>query len=112
MDPTTVELSTINSIQDVMEWLELDEAIGNKVAEAMGADTKLKTWARIPSKRYDTAVEAFMYDNGKTPRQLTPAEEGKVGELCRIVRLIKTNELRHTQKAGLRIDNHVFVSDR
>ena len=83
MDPTRTELASFVTVADVFQWLETTAAVEEALSLAMGATTSLRSWARIPDDRYNTAVRALTIGE----RALTPAEEGQVGEVARIARL-------------------------
>ena len=52
MDPTADELVGIKCVDDVFQWLEIEPNISEVVTAAMGAGQGLRTWARIPDKRF------------------------------------------------------------
>ena len=59
-----------------------EDEVGDAVAETMGVSEALRSWARIKDERYSTAIATVKVG----VRELTPAEEGQVGEVPRLAR--------------------------
>ena len=88
MDPTAEECAAFNTIQDVVEWLEMDPQLCAAFTAATGVKSSLRSWARIPAERYTEVIKTLMVNDGGVERRQTPAEEGQAGDLRRIALLL------------------------
>ena len=90
MDPTEVELTTINTLDDARTWTATDTAVGDALLLALGRPTLLREVVLIPKASWDRVVTALQVPDGQGAggtRLLSPAEEARVISLRRCARL-------------------------
>ena len=86
MDPTQEEMTNFTGMQGIFDWLECDESFVSSLKAAVGARTlTLRTWARIPPTRFAELKDTLKIKEGDEQRNLTPIEEGQLGDVARIV---------------------------
>ena len=89
-DPTSADLDTFTGIADIFGWLEMGENLVEALTAATGAGSmSLRVWARIPAARWATLATNLKVDNDTgEARDLTPVEEGQVGDVHHILQLM------------------------
>ena len=85
-EPTEEDLALFTDVDAIAAWIEIRPNTMDAVAAAAGATTRaLRTWARIPSPRWDQLIASTTLDDNGGTRGLTAVEEGQVGELRSIL---------------------------
>ena len=89
MDPSNDELILMKDVSQVFKWLEMEEDLITALKATIGGKaTSVRVWARIPARRSDSLAETMKITDGEDTRELSPLEEGQVGEVARIIQLV------------------------
>ena len=87
MEPTNEEFASFASVNEIFQWLEMEDNLILALKEAAGATTStIRTWACIPAASFDVLARTMKVKvQGGEDRALTPIEEGQVGEVRAIL---------------------------
>ena len=88
VDPTTQELSSIGSVEDILAWLGAADTLGQAINTAMGGSPKLRDIVCIAPTDWEQACDGMEIPvSGTAARKLLPLEKGHLTMVRRIARL-------------------------
>ena len=90
MDPSTAELNTLRSVFDACDWVGVGDELRDASSEQIGKKEPrlVRHVVAIKANSWNTAVAALGVAVGDGRRELSPVEEGQVGTLRRVCRLM------------------------